>query len=544
MIDLRPDHLEAVKRILAELAPECEVRAFGSRVKWTAKDYSDLDLVIVGQDKLERAHLDRIQEAFEESDLPFRVDVLDWRAISTEFKEIIEQGYIVIQEKPAGRGVAGEWSLAPFEDIISVPLRNGLTRPRSVRGSGIKMVNMGELFAHSRIGDIDMERVSLSDDESSRYLLEKGDLLFAWQSLVLSGAGKCSIFLGATEPVTFEGHLIRARIDRRKAQPEFYYYFFNSPGGRQAVESIVEQVAAAGIRGSDLARLQVPKPPLPEQRAIAAILGTLDDKIELNRRTNETLEAITRAIFKSWFVDFDPVRAKAEGRAPGLQPDLAALFPDGFEESELGEIPAAWRVMKLSDLCTTQYGYTASATSEPVGPKFLRVTDINKQNWIEWSSVPHCEINEEAKKDYALKLGDLVVARMADPGKSAIIDEDTDAVFASYLVRLKTQSLAHSYYIYGFLKSPLYAEYSEGVKSGSVQANMNARVIVGASLVVPSEPLLEHYLKVVLSLRQRIVANVRASRTLAAIRDVLLPRLISGQLRVPEAETFVAERMP
>jgi len=544
MIDLRPDHLEAVKRILAELAPECEVRAFGSRVKWTAKDYSDLDLVIVGQDKLERAHLDRIQEAFEESDLPFRVDVLDWCAISTEFKEIIEQAYIVIQEKPAGRGVAGEWSLAPFEDIISVPLRNGLTRPRSVRGSGIKMVNMGELFAHSRIGDIDMERVSLSDDESSRYLLEKGDLLFAWQSLVLSGAGECSIFLGATEPVTFEGHLIRARIDRRKAQPEFYYYFFNSPGGRQAVESIVEQVAAAGIRGSDLARLQVPKPPLPEQRAIAAILGTLDDKIELNRCTNETLEAITRALFKSWFVDFDPVRAKAEGRAPGLQPDLAALFPDGFEESELGEIPAAWRVMKLSDLCTTQYGYTASATSEPVGPKFLRVTDINKQNWIEWSSVPHCEINEEAKKDYALKLGDLVVARMADPGKSAIIDEDTDAVFASYLVRLKTQSLAHSYYIYGFLKSPLYAEYSEGVKSGSVQANMNARVIVGASLVVPSEPLLEHYLKVVLSLRQRIVANVRASRTLAAIRDVLLPRLISGQLRVPEAETFVAERMP
>jgi type I restriction enzyme S subunit len=208
----------------------------------------------------------------------------------------------------------------------------------------------------------------------------------------------------------------------------------------------------------------------------------------------------------------------------------------------LGEIPEGWEVKKLSDLCSTQYGYTASAVNEPVGPKFLRVTDINKRNWIEWGDVPYCKIEPEARASYALQLGDLVVARMADPGKSAIIEEDIDAVFASYLVRLKTPSLAHSYYVYGFLKSDLYAEYAEGAKSGSVQANMNAKVIVGASLVAPPRAVLDAFLREVLPLRQRLVANVRESRTLAALRDALLPKLISGEIRVKDAERFLEGR--
>lgn len=278
--------------------------------------------------------------------------------------------------------------------------------------------------------------------------------------------------------------------------------------------------------------LDLDVPPLPEQRAIAHILGTMDDKIELNRRMNETLEAMTRAIFKSWFVDFNPVRAKAEGRDAGLPKPIADLFPDAFERSELGDVPRGWKVRKLSDLCSTQYGYTASAVDGPIGPKLLRVTDINKRNWIEWSDVPHCAVEPKARESYALAIGDLVVARMADPGKSAIIEDAVDAVFASYLVRLRATSLANSYYVYGFLKSDLYAEYAAGARSGSVQANMNARVIVGASLVVPPPPLVEQFVRAILPLRQRLAASVRESRTLASLRDALLPRLVSGALRV------------
>ena len=274
-----------------------------------------------------------------------------------------------------------------------------------------------------------------------------------------------------------------------------------------------------------------------EQRAIARILGALDDKIELNRRMNETLEAMARALFKSWFIDFDPVHAKAEGRDPGLPLDIAALFPDSFQDSDLGEIPKGWDVKRLADLCSTQYGYTASAANEPIGPKYLRVTDINKRNWIEWSDVPYCPIDANARDVYALHVGDLVVARMADPGKSAIIEEDVDAVFASYLVRLKTASLAHSYYIYGFLKSDLYTEYAEGAKSGSVQANMNAKVIVDVSCVVPLATLMQQYVNIVLPLRRRLVASSHESHNLSILRDALLPKLLSGELTVKDVES-------
>ena len=261
--------------------------------------------------------------------------------------------------------------------------------------------------------------------------------------------------------------------------------------------------------------LPVPLAPLTQQKRIGGILGSLDDKIELNRRMNETLEAMARAIFKSWFVDFDPVRAKADGRKTGLPKPLADLFPDSFEDSELGEIPTGWRVGKLADLCSTQYGYTTNAVDTLVGPKLLRVTDINKRNWIEWCDVPHCSIPQEDKAKYGLVVGDLVVARMADPGKAAIIEEPVDAIFASYLVRLKASSLAHAYFVYGYLKSDAYAEYSIAASSGSVQANMNARVIVDADIVIPPDNVIRAYLPSVLPLRQRLVASVKESTALA-----------------------------
>jgi type I restriction enzyme, S subunit len=271
-------------------------------------------------------------------------------------------------------------------------------------------------------------------------------------------------------------------------------------------------------------------PPLPDQRRIAHILGTLDDKIDLNRRMNQTLEAMARALFKSWFIDFDPVHENT--KTPGKHP----LFPNGFQDSPLGRIAKGWEVCKLGDLCSTQYGFTASATPEPIGPKFLRVMDINKHDWIEWGDVPHCSIPEEGKVRYALGVGDLVVARMADPGKSAIVEEPVDAVFASYLVRLKARSLAHAYFVYGFLKSQAYAEYSEGAMSGSVQANMNARVIVDAQLAVPHDTAIEAYLPRILPLRRQLAANNRENSLLAALRDSLLPKLLSGDLRIAAAK--------
>jgi type I restriction enzyme S subunit len=369
------------------------------------------------------------------------------------------------------------------------------------------------------------------------YLITAGDMLFCW-----SGQPETSIDVYWWRNVDgwLNQHIFKVEPGPDVDRLFFFYVLRYLRPYFIAIARNKQTTGLGHVTKVDLERIEVGLPSKPEQRAIAAILGALDDKIELNRRMNETLEAMARAIFKSWFVDFDPVRAKMDGRwrrgqsLPGLPAELYDLFPDSFEDSQLGKIPKGWVVKRLSDLCSTQYGYTASAVDEPVGPKFLRVTDINKGNWIEWGDVPHCEIEPDARASYALRLGDVVVARMADPGKSAIIEEDIDAVFASYLVRLKTPSLAHSYYVYGFLKSDSYVEYAEGAKSGSVQANMNAKVIVGASLTVPPKAVLDAFLRAVLPLRERLVGNVREYRTLAAIRDALLPKLISGEIRVGE----------
>ena len=324
--------------------------------------------------------------------------------------------------------------------------------------------------------------------------------------------------------------MVLLRPDAKRVSFRFLRYWLNSPVLAAHIHGHRDGTVAERLNLPTIRALPVPVAPMTHQTAIAVVLGDLDDKIELNRRMNETLDTMACTIFKSWFVDFDPVHAKAEGRQPsGMDAPTAALFPNSFEDSPLGTIPKRWKLAKLSNLCTTQYGYTASATEESHGPKLLRVTDINKNNWIEWDRVPYCQIGEADKRGYVLAVGDIVVARMADPGKSAIIEDDVDAIFASYLVRLKTSSLATAYYVYGFLKSRTYEKYSESARSGSVQANMNAKVIVAADLLVPPDNLIERYAAVAQSLRQRIAANVRESSRLAAARETLLPKLVSGE---------------
>lgn len=305
------------------------------------------------------------------------------------------------------------------------------------------------------------------------------------------------------------------RLNRQTADPQYVYYhlqemYQSGRAGRYENQS-------TGISNFQfkyfLEQERIRLPPLPEQRQIAHVLGSLDAKIESNLRIAKRLEQITVALFKARFVDF--------------------AYHDDLMESEAGPIPKDWELGAVSDMCESRYGYTASATAEQVGPKFLRVMDINKQPWISWKSVPHCEIDDDKKEKFGLALGDLVVARMADPGKVALIEEDVDAVAASYLVRLRADSLAKAYYLFGFLRSSAYVNYCQATMAGSVQKNMNARVITAAKLPLPPPAEMTAHLQLVLPIRHRLIALLRESSTLGEIRDALLPRLTSGQVRVP-----------
>jgi type I restriction enzyme S subunit len=290
-------------------------------------------------------------------------------------------------------------------------------------------------------------------------------------------------------------------------------------------------------------RLPVRVPPKPEQRSIAHILGALDDKIELNRRMNETLEAIAQAIFKSWFVDFEPVRAKMAGRDPGLPKHIADLFPDRLVELELGEIPEGWMVKSLGDVSEKpQYGYTASANDELVGPKFLRITDINKRPWTEWASVPHCEIAHQDIQKYRLHQGDILVARMADPGHGVMIEEDVEAVFASYLIRFRPVDLHYCRFLQYWLRSEAYWDLVGARGAGTTRVSLNANVLSGFHMAFPPTSVADAFRSQINPLRARVVANVTETETLSTLRDALLPKLISGEIRVRDAERFLKER--
>lgn len=179
------------------------------------------------------------------------------------------------------------WPKYNFESVYAMPSRNGLSKPSRVRGSGYKMINMGELFSNNRIYDIDMELVPLTDAEKEKAKVEPGDLLFARQSLVAEGAGKCIIVMETSELTVFESHIIRVRLNKDQADPLFYYYYFRSPAS--PMRRIIQHCVQAGIKASDLSKLEVIVPPLCEQQKIASIFNSIDTKIENNNRINQNL---------------------------------------------------------------------------------------------------------------------------------------------------------------------------------------------------------------------------------------------------------------
>ncbi len=214
-----------------------------------------------------------------------------------------------------------------FGSLYAIGSRNGLSKPSKVRGSGYKMINMGELFANDRIYDIPMELVPLKENEKINAKVEVGDLLFARQSLVLEGAGKCSIVMEVSPLTVFESHLIRVRLVE-EANPSFYYYYFRS--SLSPMKSIVNQCAQAGIRGSDLQELEVLFPPKQIQDKIVGILEQYDNLIDNNKKQIKLLEEMAQRLYKEWFVDL---------RFPGHEEvTIVDGIPEGWQKVSLTEI--------------------------------------------------------------------------------------------------------------------------------------------------------------------------------------------------------------
>ena len=500
-VDLSPPDLAIVARILAEHVQACEVRAFGSRATWNAKDYSDLDLAVVGEGPLPRGALARLKEAFEESRLPMRVDVVDWHSIADGFREAIESDCVVVQE-PASNA---DWREATVGEFAWFSYGKSLPARERVVSGRIPVFGSGGITGYHDAALTDGPTVIVG---------RKGTV-----GAVYYSPGPCwpidtTFFFAERDP-----DLLR-----------FKYYQLRALN----LDAMNADSAVPGLNRDAAHAIEIQVPRESEQRAIARVLGALDDRIELDRRMSETLEEMAQALFRSWFVDFDPVRAKAEGRPSGLPPNVDALFPASFQASELGEIPAGWEVRRLGQLSLKpQYGYTQSAQSDPVGPKFLRITDINKRAWVDWDAVPYCQITAEDLEKYRLSKGDALIARMADPGHGCVIEEEREAVFASYLIRFRPIHDRYARLLQYWLRSDAYWQLVRERGAGTTRVSLNAKVLSDFPLAVPPSALLDSFGSKVEGFRSRIVTNTTESSTLAAQRDTLLPRLVSGEFRVP-----------
>lgn len=401
--------------------------------------------------------------------------------------------------------------------------RNGVNFSKKDYGPGFPIVNVKQLYS-GRYADItdllEVRPSAISNLESVR--LQHGDVLFARSSVKASGAGQ-AVMIGPCPPnAVFSGFIIRFRVTAQdRVVPEFLNYFFRSPSSRELLTRIGSGTTITNLSQATLAALEVPLPSVPEQRAIACILGALDDKIELNQRMNETLEAMARTIFKSWFVDFDPVRAKAEGQQPpGLALHIADLFPNAFEDSELGEIPKWWEV---TDVATV--GKVASGKRPPV--RFSEPTDDARVP-LWGGNGPMAFVSEPLYRSPILLTGR--VGTLGSVFRISTLCWPSD----NTLVVMARNDAA-----YEFLYFQLQKVDYLSLNRGSTQPLLTQTDLKSQKFVIPSKNLMEHFHKIVGTLFERIDASQNESRTLAALRDTLLPRLISGELRLLDAERIV-----
>jgi type I restriction enzyme S subunit len=362
--------------------------------------------------------------------------------------------------------------------------------------------------------------------------IKRDDILF---SEIRPANGRYAYVDRSADDFVVSTKLMVIRADRCQVLPKFLYHFLTQSSITAWLQFLAESRSGTfpQITFDQIAELELPLPPIEDQTATAGFADFINDKIELNRKMNETLETMARALFKSWFVDFDPVRAKAESRDPGLPAHIAALFPDSFEDSELGEIPRGWSIAAIRDITSKiQYGLTASAQAEGDGPKFLRITDIQGGR-VDWSRVPRCNAPQDQLGRYQLKPHDIFVARTgASTGENIYLPIVPDAVFASYLVRFQFEETAHARLIGAFMRSSAYFEYVQNSIGGSAQPNASAQVLAGAKLVMPPRDLCRKYAETLVPIDQKIWRNLAESEKLSELRDTLLPKLVSGEVRL------------
>jgi type I restriction enzyme S subunit len=430
-----------------------------------------------------------------------------------------------------------EWVPKRFEELCSIT-RGGSPRPIHdfIRDEGIPWVKIADATSSSSRFIKKTSQFIISEGKKKSREVFPGDL-------ILSNSATPGIprFMDIYACIHDGWLLLR---DFKGIDKEFCFYFLEYERPKLLLQG--NGSVFTNLKTDILKRHVVPVPPLVEQRAIAHILGTLDDKIELNRQMNETLEAMARAFFKSWFVDFDPVRAKAEGRDTGLPYEIAELFPDSFEDSELGEIPRGWEVDEIGNAVRCVGGSTPR-TNNPIYWENGRNPFVTPKDMSSLCSPVVCEtsryITDEGVNSISsgqLPSGTVLLSSRAPIGYLAIADVPVSV--NQGIIAMICDRVLSNYFVLNWTEVNM--DTIKGNASGTTFAEISKKNFRPIKVVVPTQEILAQFNFQVGPLYEMVIENEKEIKNLTTVRDTLLPKLISGELRIEDPEKFLSEEIP
>lgn len=430
--------------------------------------------------------------------------------------------------------MASEWKIVKLEDVCETITDGSHQSPKDF-SPGFPMASVKDM---NRWGiDVNSARtISQNDFES---LVRNGCQPRIGDVLIAKDGATClDTVCEYTQPdkIVLLSSVAILRPSDRLCSGYLRYYLDSTETKAMLKSGFVSGSAIPRVVLKDFRRAPIPLPPLPEQKRIAEILGSLDDKIELNRKMNETLEEMARSIFKSWFVDFDPVIAKSEGRQPeGMDAETAKLFPDSFVDSEIGRIPKGWQVKTLKDVGNIICGKTPpTSVSAYYGDDmpFITIPDMHGNVFATATARKLSLAGANFQTNKTLPPRSLCVSCIATPGLVVITSEpsQTNQQINSVIPRQDNEC----YYWYWILTN-LGDEISSSGSGGSVLPNLSKGRFETIRVIEPPHKVISVYNKTVRPQFEAILKNTLQSRTLAALRDTLLPKLLSGEIRLRTA---------
>ncbi|HCH4196862.1 TPA: restriction endonuclease subunit S [Vibrio parahaemolyticus] len=474
--------------------------------------------------------------------------------------------------------MGSNWKTARLLDQYEV--RSGLSKPAKDFGTGYPFLTFKDVFYNYFTPEVLGDLVESTDKERDGCSVKRGDVFLTRTSETMNELGMSCVALKDYEGATFNGFCKRLRPNEQcELVPEYVGYYLRSPKFRQAMLAFSTMSTRASLNNEMIGRLEISYPPKEAQRHIAHVLKTLDNKITLNRQINQTLEQMAQTLFKSWFVDFDPVmdnaldagnpipdelQHRAEARkavreSEGFKPlpdDVRQLFPDAFEESELGWVPKGWMYQSFGSLLAStiggDWGKDVQDEKHTVQSRIVRGTDIPDLISGQLSNAPLRWVEPKKLKSRQIERGDIIIevsggSPKQPTGRSLFM---TDSMLerlgsiiepASFCRRFKPNSFnigmlasLHLQKIYADGKTWEYQNQSTGI------ANFQTKFFLEAEMVlIPSDKVLEAFCRIVTPLVEKSQNNEQIA--LAKLRDTLLPKLISGELRLDDVEAAVEQ---